>query len=219
MIQTKKRQVAKKSWICNLVKGTYHKSEGWSPGYVSFGGENYSRVSLVATAVAKFVTEDGNYASLTIDDGTETIRLKGFGPDVAKIQGIPVGSLVRCVGKVRCYNDEIYLTPEIIRPLEDPNWLLVHKLQLGDTKMPDPKGIKPQISEQQATESIKEEVSNVQKKVLELIKTSDSGAGADTREVIRKSGLEEEEAKNILFGLLKAGDVYEPKKGRLKVLD
>jgi DNA replicative helicase MCM subunit Mcm2 (Cdc46/Mcm family) len=38
-------------------------------------------------------------------------------------------------------------------------------------------------------------------------------------EVISKSKLEEEDAKNIIIGLLKSGDIYEPRKGKLKVLD
>jgi len=37
--------------------------------------------------------------------------------------------------------------------------------------------------------------------------------------VIEESGLDSDEAKNFLFSLLKRGEVFEPKKGKLKVLD
>ena len=219
MLQVKKREVTKKVWICNLMKGNYTKSEGWTPSFVEFEGEKYSRVVVVGSVVSKFASEDGNYAAITIDDGTETIRVKAFGPDVQKLSNVSVGTLIRCFGKVRQWSDEIYLTPEIARILDDPNWLLVHKIQLGKpVAAVKPEESKPQVSEQIAVEQLKSDAADVQKKVLTLIKELDSGLGADMSEIISKSGLSEEEAMNILYGLLKAGDVYEPKKGRLKVL-
>ena len=219
-MRTKQREVAKKTWICNLIKGTYYKSEGWTPGYVEFDGDKYTRISVVATAVARFITEDGNYGSMTLDDGTETIRLKTFGPDVAKLRSVRVGSVVRCIGKVRSYNDETYIAPEVLRGLEDPNWILLHRAQLGEPRnVPKPSEVKPQVSEAEATQKLSEEGVSLQKKMLSAIRALDKGMGADIDEVIKETGLEEEEAKNVLFGLLKAGDIYEPKKGKLKVLD
>jgi hypothetical protein len=220
MIRPKERAVARKTWIYSLIKGNFNKSEGWNPAYVEHEGEKYSRVSLLATVVAKFLTEDGNYASVTLDDGTETIRLKAFGPDVAKLRDVSIGNVVRCIGKMRMYNEEIYIAPEILRPIDDPNWLLLHKLQLGTPNgMPKPAEVKPQVPEQVAVESIKEEVVNVRKTVIDIIRELDAGMGSDMNQVIEKSGLDAEEARNVLFSLLKAGDIYEPRKGRLKILD
>lgn len=219
MLQVKKREVTKKVWICNLVKGDYTKSEGWTPSFVEFEGEKYSRVVVLGSVVSRFASEDGNYAAITIDDGTETIRVKAFGPDVQKISNVPVGTLVRCFGKVRQWSDEIYIAPEIVRVLDDPNWLLVHKIQLGrPAAAVKPEESKPQVSEQTAVEQLKSDAADIHKKILSIIAELDSGLGADMAEIITKSGLSEDEAKNILYGLLKAGDVYEPKKGRLKVL-
>lgn len=202
------------------MKGNYTKSEGWTPSFVEFEGEKYSRVAVVGSVVSKFTSEDGNYAAVTIDDGTETIRIKAFGPDVQKLSTVSVGTLVRCFGKVRQWSEEIYLAPEIVRALDDPNWLLVHKLQLGrPAAAVKPEDSKPQVSEQIAVEQLKSDAADMHKKVLTLIKELDSGMGADMDDVAEKSGLSGEEARNILYGLLKAGDIYEPKKGKLKVLD
>ena len=55
--------------------------------------------------------------------------------------------------------------------------------------------------------------------MLGIIKDLDTGDGADLKKVIEKSGLDEEEAKNIIAGVLKSGDVFEPRKGFLKPLD
>jgi len=201
------------------MKGSYTKSQGWTPGFIEYNGEKYSRIAIVGSVVSKYVAEDNNYASLTIDDGTETIRLKAFGPDVQKLKDIFVGALVRCFGKVRQWSDEIYIMPEIVQMLEDPNWLLVHKLQLGySLGAVRPEESKPQVSEQAAAEVLKSDATAMQTNVLNIIKELDSGLGADMDIVISKSGLLGEEAKNILFSLLKAGDVYEPKKGRLRAL-
>jgi RPA family protein len=218
-MELKQRITSKKTWICNLIKGSYNKSEGWTPGFIEYNGEKYSRVSVVASVVGRFISEDGNYGAVTLDDGTETIRLKTFGPDVIKVRDVPIGAVVRCIGKTRQYNDEIYIAPEIVFPLEDPNWCIVHRLQLGAPEgAPKPEETKTQVSEQAATEVVNEEAGNMQKKILTLVKELDSGMGAEMDTILAKSGLNEEEAKNILFGLLKSGDIYEPKKGRLKVL-
>jgi RPA family protein len=219
MLQVKHREIAKRTWVCNLMKGSYTKSQGWTPGFVEYNGEKYARVAIVGSVVSKFVSEDGNYASVTIDDGTETIRLKAFGPDVAKLKDAPVGALVKCFGKVRQYAEELYLMPEIVHTMTNPNWLIVHKLQLGHPSgAVKPEESKPQVSEQAAVEVLKSDATAMQSTVLSLIKELDSGLGAEMDAVISGSGLSEEEAKNILFSLLKAGDVYEPKKGKFKVL-
>jgi RPA family protein len=218
-MQLKQREIAKRTWVCNLMKGSYTKSQGWTPSFIEHNGEKYSRVAIVGSVVSKFVSEDSNYASITIDDGTETIRLKAFGPDVPKLKDIFVGSLVRCFGKVRQWSDEIYLMPEIVHVITDPNWLIMHKLQLGNPSgAVKPEESKPQVSEQAAAEVLKSDALDMQKEIFDLIKELDSGLGADMDIVISKSGLSEEEAKNILFSLLKSGDIYEPKKGKLRAL-
>jgi len=220
-LKTKKRLPSQKIWIRDILGSNYVKGQGWDPSYVEFHDNKISRAHLVATVVAKFLSEDGNYATITLDDGTETIRCKAFGPDVLKLRNLRVGSLVRFVGKIKEYNEERYLSPEIARELEDPNWIILHKLELGAPAAGEttPEDVKPQISEDVAVEIIKDEDLSVQKKIIDLIRESDAGQGADMTDVISKSKLEEDEAKNILIGLLKSGEIYEPRKGRLKVLD
>ena len=66
---------------------------------------------------------------LPIDDGTETIRAKAWGNEAASLQEVEENILALVIGKVKEYNEEIYLVPEIIRPLDDPNFLTLHKLE------------------------------------------------------------------------------------------
>ncbi|MFH0869055.1 MAG: OB-fold nucleic acid binding domain-containing protein [archaeon] len=217
----KKRQTSHKIWITDLLNSTYVKSSGWDPAYVEFGGNKISRAHLVATVVGKFTSEDGNYAAITMDDGTETIRSKAFGPDVAKLRKVKTGAVVRFIGKVKEYNEERYLSPEAVRVLDDPNWTIVHKLELGPpvAEVPASSEVKPEVPETVAEEALKNEDISIQKGILEIIRTSDTGQGAEMDDITAKAGLPADEVKNIIIGLLKSGEVYEPRKGRIKVLD
>lgn len=218
---SKKRAPAQKVWIADFINGNFFAAEGWNPSYVLVNDKKISRANILATVVMKFTSEDGNYAALTLDDGTETIRSKAFGPDTVKFSNVKISSIVRFIGKIKEYNQERYLKPEIVREVSDPNWLIVHKLELGEpaTSVPSPEETKPTISENVAETTLKEDDLSVQAKILNLIRTLDSGAGAELDAVIERSQIEIEEAKNIIVGLLKAGEVYEPRKGKLKVLD
>ncbi len=210
------RLVAKKIWISNLAGAPYVKKEGFEPNYVEVNGNQISRVNVIATVVSKFVSEDGNYAALTLDDGTDTIRAKAFGPDVLKIKNVEVGKLVLFIGKVREYNDELYLSPEVIKEIDNPNWLIVRQLELGEPKVIT-KSDEPKAEQKEEVEEMT--IENPTDKVIELIKELDNGEGAEIEKIIEKMGLDETEVKNIIVGILKSGDIFEPRKGKLKVLE
>jgi len=218
---SKKRQTASKVWITDLHNGKYSKGGGFNPNYIEVGGKQIARVQLMATIVGKFLSEDGNYGTITLDDGTETIRVKAFGPDVLKLKGAGIGSVVRFIGKPKEYNSEVYLAPEIIREIDNPNWIIVNKLELGNpiSGIPAPEEVKPVIDERSAEKEIVREGESIQKRVLELIRGMDNGEGAEMDKVIAASMLDPEEGKQIIIGLLKAGELFEPRKGKLKVLD
>ena len=220
-LKTKKREVSQKVWIKDLISGAFTGSVGWSSAYVELAGQKISRVNILATVAARFMSEDGNYGNITLDDGTETIRSKAFGPDVVKLSRAHVGAIVRFVGKIKEYNSERYMKPEIVHVLDDPNWLIVHKLEMGvpASGMPAPGEMKPTVSEEVAVQQIKAEDMGQQAKFVELVRSMDDGSGADMDALVAKSGLEAEDAKNIIVGLLSAGELFEPRKGKLKVLD
>jgi len=230
MVQQIKRHVAYKVWINSIVNGDFVKQEGWDPNYIELDGKQISRVNIMATVVGKFLSEDGNYGAITLDDGSDTIRCKAFGPDVIKLKDVEIGSIVRFIGKVREYNEEIHLSPEVVRKIDDANWVLAWNLELGkpleNKKIEEKKLTKPIGKETQKEEKETEEAEvmtisseNFSSKILDIIKNLDGKDGADIMEVIKQSKLEEDEAKNIIAGLLKAGDIFEPKKGLLKPLD
>lgn len=224
-LKTPERQIAYKVWISDIVNSNYIKQEGWNPNYVELDSKKIARVNIISTVVGKFISEDGNYGTITLDDSTDTIRVKAFGSDVPKISEISIGMLIRFIGKVKKYNDEIYLSPEIIREIEDPNWILVRKLEL-----PTPKSISDEEVKEDTISSKEDEAENIETSeeseetdmnlnIIDAIKSLDTNEGADMEKVLDKIGLDKDEGKKFLFGLLKRGEIYEPKKGKLRVLD
>ena len=229
------RSIAYKVWISDVTSGNYTKQEGFNPNYIELDGKQVSRVNLIATVVGKFLSDDGNYGALTFDDGTETIRAKTFGPDVAKIKDAEVGQIIRIVGKIKEYNDERYLSPDFVSEIKDPNWLIVQKLELGEPKVreaPTPEHEQSMqaeaITEMPATEKepepVGEQAISESKTVedmpnfIEIISKLDTGDGAEISAVIAECKLPEEEVKTFIVDLLKDGEIYEPRKGKLKVL-
>ncbi len=212
------RQVARKVWISQITGSAFVKQEGWNPSYVEVNGEQVSRVNLLATVVSKFLSDDGNYGAMTLDDSSDTIRVKAFSLEVRHVKNTKVGDLVRLIGKIKNYNEETYIAPEAIRVETDPNWLTVQRIELGNP--PESKAVEEVVEEtkEQVAEE-KPEETKPKVDIIEIIRELDKGEGASLKEVIKKTGLEEAEAKGKLTDLLSSGEIFEPKKGKLKVLD
>lgn len=123
------RQVAIKVQIKTLHTGEFVKQEGMNPNYIKTEDLEISRARVLATVIDKFVSEDGNYATLTLDDTTDTIRCKVF-RELEIIENIEKGDLVDVIGKIREYNEERYIQPEIIVKITDPNFEVLRKLEV-----------------------------------------------------------------------------------------
>ncbi|MBI5347392.1 MAG: hypothetical protein HZB66_02180, partial [Candidatus Aenigmarchaeota archaeon] len=124
-----KRLTAIKTSIKPLINGRFVKQEGFDPSFViSPSGQRLSRVRILATVVNKYEPEGGKFSSVTIDDGTATIRAKIFGSSL--FSGIKEADLVDVIGKIREYNGEIYVLSESVVKLDDPNWEILRELEL-----------------------------------------------------------------------------------------
>ena len=120
------RLVSHKIRVVDLLRGKFIKMEGWEPNYVLTENEKrVSRLNLLGTVVS--VAPERGIAG--IDDGTGMINLRFFG-EPAMPEGLSIGQIVNVIGKVRQYNDEIYILPETIRVLQDMRWFDVRKLEL-----------------------------------------------------------------------------------------
>ncbi len=128
------RQVAFKIWISNLNNGKFiqgsKNGESFIPSCVDLNNKKISRVNLIATIVDVFKSEDGNYFSFTLDDGSGTIRIKAFNEDTNNLLNFNKGDRVLVVGRVREYQEELYISPEITKKITDPNVELIRKAEL-----------------------------------------------------------------------------------------
>jgi len=128
----RKRLTAYKAGLTELASGQFVKKEGFQSSYVLTSlGRKLSRVRIMGLVVDKFISQDGNYATLTLDDGSETLRCKIF-INTKLIEDITPGDLVDVIGKVREYQEEVYIAPEIVRKVNG-NWETLRLLELKKT--------------------------------------------------------------------------------------
>jgi len=219
MENSKKRQVAYKVRVNDILKGEYVKEEGeWVPNYIKIGDKKVSRVNLMAVVVSKQNLENTNYQSLLIDDGSGKISIRSFEEGI-NFNNIDVGDFVLVIGRPREYFNEKYIVSEILKRIDDARWVEVRKLELkgkGETR--------EKISTEESEVMDKEEEirenrieDDINKKIFDLIKEIDNGEGADIQEVITKLNIDKGE--DIITKLLREGEVFEIKSGRLKVLE
>lgn len=126
------RLTAHKVWIKDIINGKYFQvDDRWEPNYlITPRGRKISRIRIIGVVVNKFTNDESTYASITLDDTTDTIRIKAWEADVAKLDSINIGKTIDLIGKVKEYGDELYIVPEVIVPLKDHNWELVRRLEL-----------------------------------------------------------------------------------------
>ncbi|HDI02712.1 MAG TPA: hypothetical protein ENF95_01100 [Candidatus Aenigmarchaeota archaeon] len=130
----RKRLTAIKTEIKPIVEGKYVRGEGFESNYVITPlGLRISRARILATVMTKFVNEDKTYGFLVLDDGTETIRAKVF-KNIKLIDSIKEGDLVDVIGKLREYDGELYIMPEVVKKIENPNFLILRKAELLEQK-------------------------------------------------------------------------------------
>ncbi|MFW9925587.1 MAG: OB-fold nucleic acid binding domain-containing protein [Candidatus Thorarchaeota archaeon] len=129
----RERMTAVRASISDIVNGNYGDDTG--PHVVSPFGVELRRVVVVGFVVNKFYRDGDDsgkrrFESITLDDGTDTIRVKVWGDeDAAMLEGVKENILALVIGKVRKYEDEAYIVPEIVRELTDPNYMSLHLME------------------------------------------------------------------------------------------
>jgi len=190
-----------------------------------------SRVNIIANAIDKYKNEDSTYISLTIDDGSENISLKAWNEDTKILKEIEVGDMVLTIAKIKEYNNKIYLVTEIVRKLDKSEWMVLRKKELlseyGERKRTsefrkanEQDELEPNILPKVVEETIfEEESSNVlRQKLLNIIEKNDKSDGAEITHVVSELKISEEKAHSLIYDLLKEGEIFEIKTGRLKLI-
>jgi len=190
-----KRQVAVKAWIKELTSSSYVQESDLRPNYVlTQDNKKISRVNLLGAVVS---LDQTGLLSFVLDDGSSTITIRSFEQNPA--WKVELGEVVLVVGRPRQYGTEIYVLPEIIKKIDNKNWIEVRKIELGETTVVE--------------QTVQEKGSNSE--VYNLIKKLDEGSGVLVDAVIEKLS----DAEKIIDNLLSRGEVFEVSPGRIKVLD
>lgn len=202
-----KRHIAYKFRIGDLLIGK-PIFDGERFSFLELGNKKIVRVNIIGNIVERYDAEgERKYTFLTLDDGSGQIKLKSFGDDVSKLSGIQQGSTVVVIGVLRNFNNETYISPEIVKE-RDPKYLLVRKLELEKqraTTAPPVQG--------------KQEIMAVKDKILELIKNSEDNGGIEVDGIIMKlRDVSPELINTEIKKLLEEGIIFEPRPGKLRWL-
>ncbi|MDO8460490.1 MAG: OB-fold nucleic acid binding domain-containing protein [Nanoarchaeota archaeon] len=200
--QPMKRNVAYKLRIGNVLGGKVIL-DGERFKHLEIDDKKVVRVNIIANVVDKFLQEgEKKYASLTLDDATGQLRVKLFGEDVEKINKLNQGDTVLVIGLLRIWNNELYVTPEIMKNKE-PSYLLVRKLEIESEQ---PKSIG------------KEAVAVLKDKIIAMVKEAEKDGGVDIGKMIMELHEPPEVINQEVRKLLEEGMAYEPRPGKLRYL-
>ncbi|MEM4259322.1 MAG: OB-fold nucleic acid binding domain-containing protein [Candidatus Pacearchaeota archaeon] len=197
-----KRNVAFKMRIGEILAGKVIL-DGERFKFLESSGKQIVRVNVIANVIDKYI-QDGEkkYATITIDDASGQIKLKAFGDDIEKFMQLNQGDTILVIGTLRTWNNEIYITPEIIKKKE-PAYLLVRKLEI----------------EKDAPKIIaKEQLIELKDKIIQMIKNSENDGGANIDQIIMNLKEAPEIINQEIKKLLEDGVVYEPRPGKIRYL-
>ena len=208
-----KRQTAYKIRVKDILDSRYIKTEGFEPNYLEVDSQEISRVNIIGVVVEK--SSQYNQGILTMEDGTGKVSARVF-EDNVPLGSIAIGDIVLIIGRPREFSSEKYILIETIRKI-DPGWAKVRRLELKggivDNKA-SPKG--NDISSNNGSSAGDVVASSSTNEIVRLIKELDKGEGVSVDDIPSKNlkGIDK-----IIDMLLKEGDIFEIKPGRLKVLE
>ena len=210
------RTVSKMISIRDIIGGTYIQEQENEPNYLlTIKKEKIYRCNIMATILTK--EKNGFIINFTVDDGSGIIVVRSF--EINKlIEELKVGDTILIIGKIRVYNNDKYVSPEILKKI-NPIWLKTRKISKNLDK---PEEMVKNINSSQNTEDIIEEeiIDNMEdfpfQKIIKLIKELDNGEGVFIDNILEKSSLKDSE--KIIERMMEKGEIFQIAPGRVKVL-
>jgi len=206
MVNDFKRNVAYKLRIGDLFLGK-PILDGEKFSFLELGDKKIVRINIIGNIVDKYENEgERKYSFFTLDDGSGQIKIKCFGDDSQKFKNFFQGQTILLIGVLRRFNDEIYISPEIMKE-EDPKYLLIRKLELEKEKNKNVKDIP------------KDKILAIKDRILEMIKTSEAEGGIEIDNILLNlRELPSETINQEIKSLLEEGIIFEPRPGKLRWL-
>ncbi|MFC1691563.1 hypothetical protein ACFL0W_05280 [Nanoarchaeota archaeon] len=237
-----KRQTAVKARIKDLLHGEYIVKDGWQPNVLRLkNNQELSRVNLMGIIVDKGANEE---KTAVLDDGDNQIMIRVL-DEGNPLENSNMGDVSVVIGRPRLFNNEIYIMPEIVRKIDSTKWMEIRKIELNklfgsivytekdlkktvenkqqinisENTVEKEKVISEIISDQEIVKEeslvIKEE--NSAERIIKIIKDLDTGDGVDIDYLLEKYN--KDDGEKIISDLMKSGDIFEIKAGKVKVLE
>ncbi len=234
--QTFRRYPACRCWIKHILEGNYIE-EDRSIGSI-FG--KIKRVRIVGTILNKKMISVSPENSLNdieemtikyeidLGDSTGLIKIIQWNAEKGKYKDLKIGDMVSIVGLIRKWKDYISISPEIIRKVENPNFILlqdaeiIKKIKLGKTypipifnEEVDYGGYMKDFDVKSFFEdNNNEENSDLQNIIFEMIKKvtyNDQGISLDklSKRLNKNYDISNSELKNILYRLERESKIYQ----------
>jgi RPA family protein len=201
-----KRNIAYKLRIGDILMGK-PIIDGEKFSFLELGDKKIIRVNIIGNIVDRYQSEgESKYISLTLDDGSGQMRLKIFGDNVEKFKDIIQGQTILVIGVLRSFNNETYISPEIIKEM-DPKYLLVRKLENEKNRSQN----MPKLEQNQ--------MSAIKDQILQIIKESENDGGIEIEKIIMNLRENSPEIINQeIKKLLEGGIIFEPRPGKVRWL-
>lgn len=206
-----KRNIAYKLRIGDLLVGKpIIENERFN--FLELGDKKIVRVNIIGNVIERYDSPgERKYSFITIDDGSGQIKLKSFGDDADRLTDLSQGQTVVIIGVLRHFNDELYISPEIVK-LKDPKYLLVRKVELEKNSPPIQNQNPSPTSSPGQTNSIRD-------KILDDIKGSEEEGGIYVDKIIMSHRETSAEIINAeIQKLLEEGIIFEPRPGKVRWL-
>ena len=177
--------------------------------FLELGNKKIIRVNIIGNIVDKYQSEgEKKYLFFTLDDGSGQIHLKIFGDELEKFKEIQRGETTLVIGVIRNWNNETYISPEIIKE-QNPKYLLIRKLELE----------KQRLESSDNKPLAKEQIKALKDRILDKIKNSEKDGGAETEKIIAEiRDVSPEIINQEIQRLLEEGMIFEPRPGKVRWL-
>jgi biotin operon repressor len=207
---------ARKVLIEDLQKGKYREATDEEPAHiVTPWGEKVTRARVLGTVVDKVVDE--RMCFLFLDDGTGVISLRAWEEEAENLEKYEIGSLLDVIGRIKEFAGEIYLQPELVMRVKDPNLETLRLLEIVRIrKKAVTEGMPPVPKETPRPKVEIVEMLPPEREIESVIEKLDRGEGVSVEEIALALKISKQEAWEGIRRLLAEGALYEFKEGRYK---